>query len=63
MSEYKHLCPVCRQYYFESEFVDCPICGWINDEYQEDFPKLRSANVFSLEQAIEDYKKYGKTDN
>ena len=50
-------CPVCEKYAFTEEgiFEDCPICGWIDDIYQEHFPNKTGANAVSLNKAKEDY--------
>ena len=57
-------CPCCG-FYTRSEagfgtFDICPICGWEDDFFQANNPDNPSgANHISLNQARENYKKYG----
>lgn len=58
----KHKCPVCGEYEFlEDNSLDiCRVCGWQDDGVQEDDPDYDGgANHVSLNQAKENYKKYG----
>ncbi len=62
MSGYKHICPICKQYCFEYDLEYCPVCGWENDDFQEDFPDLKGANAFSLKEALCNYQATGRAD-
>ena len=55
-------CPICEKYTFTEEgiYEDCPICGWTDDVYQEDFPDKTGANIVSLNKARELYGQKGK---
>ena len=47
-------CPICEKYIFTEEgiYEECPICGWTDDFYQEDFPDATGcANLMSLNEA------------
>ena len=53
------LCPVCGKYKFKEPFEECPICGWQNDEYQEERPDKGGTgwcNIMSLNETKEAYK-------
>ncbi|MBE6069670.1 MAG: hypothetical protein E7211_18565 [Clostridium lundense] len=53
-----HRCPVCRRYEFSARcsFDICPVCGWIDDSYQEEFPDEDCcANSMSLNEAKRAY--------
>ncbi len=68
----RHICPVCNKYMFESHmcpvchrhmfdfpnsFDECPVCGWMDDAVQEDYPDWANcANDMSLNQAREAWK-------
>lgn len=59
----RHLCPVCHKYTFEEwcSFVDCPICGWVDDGIQEKKPELPfCGNDMSLNEAREYWRRTGK---
>ena len=52
----KHECPVCHKHTFDEYDVGevCPICGWFDDSYQEDYPDEKNCeNKMSLNEAIE----------
>ncbi len=52
-----HMCPVCGQHEFPHgcSFLVCPVCDWMDDGYQEDFPDEDGcANNISLNE----FKKY-----
>ena len=56
----KHLCPVCGKYDFVYSFSngECPVCGWINDSYQEENPgEGYYENTMSLNEAREAYRR------
>lgn len=58
-----HRCPVCRRYEFSSKcsFDVCPICGWIDDAYQEELPDEDCcANAMSLNEAKNAYEELCK---
>ena len=57
-----NICPVCNKYLFQYDLEECPICGWVNDDYQEDFPELKGANSYSLNQAKQAYAAGKKTE-
>ncbi|QEY35874.1 hypothetical protein FL966_00870 [Caproiciproducens galactitolivorans] len=51
-------CACCGEYSLppDSEFEICPICGWEDDDVQNDNPQLEGgANEMSLEQARKKY--------
>lgn len=53
-----HCCPVCRRYEFSARcsFDICPVCGWVDDSYQEEFPDEDCcANSMSLNEAKRTY--------
>ncbi len=55
---YRHPCPVCGKYFFEFEdsFEGCEVCGWIDSDYQEEYPdEGRLANRMSLREARKAY--------
>ncbi len=57
-------CPCCGCLTFDAahkgECFICPVCFWEDDPFQADDPDLEgSANAVSLNQARENYKKYG----
>lgn len=55
----KHKCPVCGRYEFsETDSFDvCEVCGWEDDELQEDDPDYSGgANPMSLNEAREAWK-------
>ena len=55
-------CPICGKYEFEErEIYDvCPICLWEDDPLQAYEPDLTGANPITLNEAREQYKKYGR---
>mgnify|MGYP003319970195 CR=1 FL=1 len=58
-----HICPVCRKYEFRdaNSFDTCPVCGWVDDEYQLLFPDAEGdGNEICLLDAKDSYRKYGK---
>lgn len=62
----KYQCPCCRYYTFESDFGDgplfdyCEVCGWQYDPVAHDKPDaLIGANHITLNEARENYKKFG----
>lgn len=51
------LCPVCGKYIFQEPFVDCPVCGWLNDVVQEEHPDAGGlANIMSLNECRKAWK-------
>lgn len=53
MLKKKELCPVCENFTFSAidSHEKCPICGWINDQFQQEHPFVgRGSNYFSLAQ-------------
>lgn len=59
------ICPVCKKYYFteKNAFEICPVCGWEDDRVQrEDADFHGGANEMSLNEAIDEYCKGGKTE-
>lgn len=61
----KRMCPVCGKtefpYYFS--IVKCPVCGWIDDGYQEKNPdEGYFENTMSLNEAREAYKRGKKVE-
>lgn len=51
-------CACCGEYSLppDSEFEICPICGWQDDDIQNEDPQLEGgANDMSLEQARKEY--------
>ncbi|MCL1788349.1 MAG: hypothetical protein FWG38_10230 [Defluviitaleaceae bacterium] len=55
-------CPVCEQFDFESDsnFQTCDVCGWENDGLQyDDHDDADGANWLSVNQARDNYQKYG----
>ena len=60
----KYKCPCCNYYTFDSkpdgEYDICPVCFWEDDPFQSENPDLDGmANRVSLNQARENYKKFG----
>lgn len=60
----KYKCPCCGYYTFSSkpngDYSICPVCFWEDDPFQFDNPNLEGmANTVSLNQARENYKKFG----
>lgn len=60
----KYKCPCCGYYTFLSkpigEYDICPVCFWEDDPYQSDNHDIEGmANTVSLNQARENYKKFG----
>lgn len=58
-----HKCPVCEKFYFTdyNSYDVCPVCGWIDDAYQADFPdEWGLGNLMNLNYAREQYKKGNK---
>ncbi len=60
----KYKCPCCGYYTFASKpngtYDICPICFWEDDLFQSENPDLEGmANPVSLNQARENYKKFG----
>ncbi|MCB1741781.1 MAG: hydrolase [Gammaproteobacteria bacterium] len=60
-------CPCCRCLTFDEEppgtFDICPVCGWEDDDVQFRNPNSGGgANVVSLNQARENYSKFGAVD-
>lgn len=60
----KYKCPCCGYYTFDSkpigEYDICPVCYWEDDPFQAEDPNLEGwANKVSLNQAKENYKKFG----
>ena len=54
MVKFPHKCPVCGKYDFREPFAECPICGWINDVFQEERPDsngVGTTNIVSLNEA------------
>ena len=37
----KHICPICKKYYFNDGFDVCPVCDWTFDIVQEKYPESR----------------------
>lgn len=62
----KYRCPCCGYYTLEDDpghFDICPVCFWEDDGIQSDNPDYGGgANVISLNQARENYKKFGACD-
>lgn len=60
----KYSCPCCGYYTFTKKSVGnydiCPVCYWEDDPFQTENPDLEGmANGISLNQARENYKKFG----
>ena len=60
----KYKCPCCNYYTFDSklkgEYDICPVCFWEDDPFQAEDPDLEGmGNTDSLNQARENYKKFG----
>lgn len=60
----KHQCPCCGYFTFEKEvdntFAICDVCYWEDDGVQLDDPNYTGgANTMSLNQARENYKRWG----
>ncbi|NMD37783.1 MAG: glycosyltransferase [Christensenellaceae bacterium] len=55
-------CPVCKQKTIRMIFDICDVCGWQYDLAYHDIPDRIGANKISLNQAKENYKKYGYFD-
>lgn len=60
----KYKCPCCGYYTFSSKpngnYDICPVCFWEDDPFQsEDLDLEGMANSVSLNQARENYKKFG----
>ncbi|RUT05051.1 hypothetical protein DSM106972_038720 [Dulcicalothrix desertica PCC 7102] len=60
----KFLCPCCENLTLEEDrigsFEICPVCFWENDNIQFDDPDYEGgANKVSLNQARQNYKKFG----
>jgi len=58
-----HKCPVCGKHEFTDfwSFEDCPVCGWMDDGYQEKYPDEDAcANTMSLNEAKMNYSKTGR---
>ena len=63
----KYQCPCCCYYTFDeplgNTFADCPVCFWKDDGVQLNDPNYEGgANNMSLNQARENFKKYGVID-
>lgn len=64
MKKYKEMnCPVCGKFYFSKlnddeiefyDFIQCKVCGWINDQDQTNHPDLNDGNN---KLSLNDYKK------
>ena len=67
MNDYKyHPCPCCGYLTipddgtFPGSYFTCPVCFWEDDDIQYDDPNYRGgANRVSLNEARENYKKFG----
>ena len=60
----KYKCPCCEFYTFDKkpngEYDICPVCFWEDDPFQAENPDLEGmANTVSLNQARENFKKFG----
>lgn len=60
----KYKCPCCGYYTFDSKPIGdcyiCPVCFWEDDPFQQENPNLECmANGVSLNQAKENFKKFG----
>lgn len=54
-----HMCPVCGKFRFPgySSSEECPICGWMDDSVQEEYPDWGGCqNDMSLNEARKAYK-------
>jgi len=62
----KYRCPCCGYFTLDDgpgRFDICPVCNWEDDAIQSDDPDYKGgANVESLNQAHENYKKFGACD-
>jgi hypothetical protein len=57
----QRICPCCEEYIIpeESKNEKCPICGWIDDAYQNTNPdSLKGKNPISLNEAREAYRNW-----
>lgn len=60
-----HICPVCSKHSFRcvDSFEICPVCGWWNEAYCEDYPDDGGAeNTVSLNEARANFEKCGRAD-
>ena len=58
----KYKCPCCGYYTldYRGDYAICHVCFWEDDPFQLEDPDLEGqANVVSLNQARENYKKFG----
>ncbi len=54
---HEFMCPVCGKYMFKEPFEECPVCGWVNDIVQADYPDWAGCgNFMSLNQCRRAYK-------
>ena len=63
----RYACPCCDYLTFEDKpsgtFDICPVCGWEDDEVQLQDPNYTGgANIVSLEQARNNFRKFGAID-
>ena len=53
-------CPVCGKHefdYYRDDGDACPVCGWLHDTYQEEYPdEGECTNIRSLNENREAYK-------
>lgn len=59
----KHECPVCKKHEFQNydSFEYCPVCGWMDDAYQEANPDEGSlSNSVCLNTARKNYEETGR---
>jgi len=59
----KYQCPCCEYYTIEKKHDICEVCSWQYDEVAHDKPDtMRGANSVTLNEARENYKKFGASD-
>lgn len=61
----KSKCPCCGFYTLDVEnpkYDICPVCFWENDPFQTKNPDEAGANVVSLNEGQDNYRKYGACD-